>query len=262
MKKVLSISLVLMVFLAACVPSLGGSSDNTGNTGSTSDTGGDQNPPVAVATNTEQAPVVVAVTATSNQNANCRSGPGTVYDILGVFMSGETANVLGKNTNDGVWFKIQLADGTQCWVGDSVVTISGDVSTVAYLNAPPTPTAKPKPSWVGTWATHQGLSFTDPSWVQNFNIIMVMNGQGQITFNFTAFGYPYFATGTPSADGTYMEGFAQRSGGADKIRFRFYFVDSNSDQFQGQWYLESNSTKNGDWCGSRNGSSLPSPCRR
>jgi uncharacterized protein YraI len=260
MKKVFSISLILMVFLAACVPSLGGSSDNTGNTGSSSDTSGDQNPPVAVATNTEQAPVVVAVTATSNQNANCRSGPGTVYDILGVFMSGETANVLGKNTNDGVWFEIQLADGTQCWVGDSVVTISGDVSTVAYLNAPPTPTAKPKPSWVGTWVTYQSVP-SNGSIFHN-TITMVMNGQGQITFNFPAFGFSYFATGSPSADGTYMEGFAQRSGGLDKISFRFWFVSSNPDQFQGQWYEAASSSWNGDWCGSRNGSSLPSPCRR
>jgi M6 family metalloprotease-like protein len=76
------------------------------------------------------------------QNANCRGGPGTGYDVLRVLPAGMEAAIEGQN-DGGTWFFVRMADGLGCWVARESGTAAGDLSGVPVLVAPPKPTAAP-----------------------------------------------------------------------------------------------------------------------
>lgn len=71
---------------------------------------------------------------------NVRSGPGTVYEIIGVLVEGGSATVAGKNY-EGTWWYIDFPSGIggHAWVGGSVVNASCIPATLAIIAAPPTP---------------------------------------------------------------------------------------------------------------------------
>jgi uncharacterized protein YraI len=79
-------------------------------------------------------------TVVANTPVNVRSGPGTVYDIVGALLQGGSANVEGKNA-EGTWWYIAYTGGpgNHGWVAGSVVTASCIPATVAVIAAPPTP---------------------------------------------------------------------------------------------------------------------------
>ena len=78
---------------------------------------------------------------------NCRSGPGTVYDALGVLHVGETAQVVGKGADGGYWI-IQLPKNpaVKCWLWDNYATVTGNTDGLAKFSAPPTPTPTASPT--------------------------------------------------------------------------------------------------------------------
>ena len=80
-------------------------------------------------------PMVVA-----NSAVNVRSGPGTVYDIVGSLNQAGSANVAGKSA-DGTWWYIEYAGvaGGRAWVSGSVVTASCIPASLLVVAAPPTP---------------------------------------------------------------------------------------------------------------------------
>jgi hypothetical protein len=76
------------------------------------------------------------------QNANCRTGPSTLYDIVTSLHQGQTADALGRN-QAGTWFNIQVPDiqyDVFCWVSGSTVQLTGELSSLAVFPEPPTPT--------------------------------------------------------------------------------------------------------------------------
>ena len=82
--------------------------------------------PTASETPTPTTTVVVEAcnpTVTTNTDANVRSGPGQVYDIIGSIPQGGTANVAGKNF-DGTWWYIEFAGGNGgfAWIAGSVTS--------------------------------------------------------------------------------------------------------------------------------------------
>lgn len=79
---------------------------------------------------------------TAFQDANCRFGPGQVYDISGYLLSGESAPIMGRNA-ETIWWVIQLSSGATCWVWDGTISVSGDTSAVPVIAPPPTPTPTP-----------------------------------------------------------------------------------------------------------------------
>lgn len=83
--------------------------------------------------------------ATSRQDANCRFGPGQVYDITGALLAGQSAPIVGRNAATS-WWVIQLPNAVTCWVWAEVVTVSGDTSQVPEIAPPPTPTPLPSPT--------------------------------------------------------------------------------------------------------------------
>ena len=78
--------------------------------------------------------------ATSKLNTNCRFGPGSVYDIVGYLMQGETVPIVGRNPSSS-WWVVELLDRKHpCWVWDGGVIVTGNTIGVPIVAAPPTPT--------------------------------------------------------------------------------------------------------------------------
>lgn len=81
---------------------------------------------------------------TANVDANIRFGPGTIYDQIGALLTGQFAQVDGKNSA-GTWWYIAKSGlpGGHGWIAGSTVTASCLPASVAVIAAPPTPTPKP-----------------------------------------------------------------------------------------------------------------------
>ncbi len=99
---------------------------------------------------------------TANDNANCRVGPGTVYDVVGFLLQGQTAPVEGKNAA-GTWWWIVRQDGPgYCYIWDGLVTREGDFSAVPVVPDPPTPApADTQPPQVS--ASHEPTGSSRPN---------------------------------------------------------------------------------------------------
>jgi uncharacterized protein YraI len=72
---------------------------------------------------------------------NCRSGPGTNYQVLVVLGGTQSAEVVGKNP-EGTWWYVKnpYLAGTFCWVINIYVNVTGDTSKTAVVGVPATPT--------------------------------------------------------------------------------------------------------------------------
>jgi hypothetical protein len=82
-------------------------------------------------------------TARIRQNTNCRTGPGTVYDIMAILQPSQEVTVEGQNDFEPKWWRVSLDEGGPCWLSDSVVEVVGPAAGLPHLPAPPTPTATP-----------------------------------------------------------------------------------------------------------------------
>ncbi|VAW34656.1 hypothetical protein MNBD_CHLOROFLEXI01-429 [hydrothermal vent metagenome] len=77
---------------------------------------------------------------------NIRSGPGVVYDRLGFFLKGSTAQVVGQDPASGWWLVTCPGEiaGAQCWVsGGAQYTSGSNTGSVPVAAVPPTPTPEP-----------------------------------------------------------------------------------------------------------------------
>lgn len=83
--------------------------------------------------------------ATAIQNANCRYGPGTAYDIADTLFAGDTAPIVGRNEQNTWWQIKGPTFGSLCWVSKVTVEVSGSMEGVPIGAAPPPPTLTPEP---------------------------------------------------------------------------------------------------------------------
>lgn len=82
--------------------------------------------------------------ATFTQNANCRSGPGTIYDLLRVFFQGESAQVEGRSAGAPRWWWLRMPGSSRhCWASEVTVQLDRAGDGVPVIEAPPTPTSAP-----------------------------------------------------------------------------------------------------------------------
>ena len=113
--------------------------------------------PSAPAPPTTGTPTLQPPELTLLQDANCRRGPGVVYDVVTYALRGQTLAIDGRNDQDN-WWRVRIPD-TQilCWIAANLGQPSGDLETVPVRPAPPTPkptlTAKPVQ---GCWVIPQG----------------------------------------------------------------------------------------------------------
>jgi murein DD-endopeptidase MepM/ murein hydrolase activator NlpD len=93
---------------------------------------------------------------TLTKNVNCRKGPGTVYDILTSYATGQEMVIAGRNSDPAnIWWYVQAPNlqGAFCWVSDANVTLStvtgappsalSTAGCMPVIAAPPTPTPAP-----------------------------------------------------------------------------------------------------------------------
>lgn len=119
-------------------------------------------PPTATptATPTPLPPVIVEVTV---DKANVRQGPGTYYPVVARLDVGTQVTVVGRN-RAGDWWKICCVNGTDVWIADSVVKVTGPlwaVQEVANIpppppTAPPPPTPQPTPTYAWPFRVEAG----------------------------------------------------------------------------------------------------------
>lgn len=108
--------------------------------------------PTATPTDTPQPTVAPTSTAVAQPQAsttsaiNVRSGPGTVYPVVAQLQPGRPVDILGRDAA-GTWWQVQLGNGDQGWVAESVVDETGSVDEVAVAaNIPAAPTQAPRPT--------------------------------------------------------------------------------------------------------------------
>jgi hypothetical protein len=100
--------------------------------------------------------------AISNQNANCRLGPGVAYLESGVaFHEGDRALVEGRNSNaGGSWLWVQIENVSfHCWVHASVADLNVELNSIKYLPVN-VPTNESVPPPTGIKARRSGSNVT------------------------------------------------------------------------------------------------------
>ena len=84
-------------------------------------------------------PTPFAMVFTPGINANCRSGPGSIYAVVDVAMRGIAYLLDGRNLANS-WVRIMLLPTQGCWVDGTIGKASGDTRNLRVLIDPPTPT--------------------------------------------------------------------------------------------------------------------------
>ena len=112
-------------------------------------------------TSTPTAPPRYEVTVDTD-NANIRTGPGTVYNIIGSKPRGTVLEATGRN-EAGDWLVIQLDKGQIGWISMKVIQLSFDPNLLPVIQAPPTPLAPTKRPTEGKSGEPSGPS-NPPTW--------------------------------------------------------------------------------------------------
>jgi hypothetical protein len=74
-------------------------------------------------------------------NTNCRTGPGEIYDLVGVLEVGKSAEVVGRAADGGSWIIRWPGNPAKtCWLWSQYATISGNGQALPVIDPPPTPT--------------------------------------------------------------------------------------------------------------------------
>lgn len=146
-------------------------------------------PPTATATSTatlepSATPTPLLSLIVTNASVNVRSGPGTVYAVIGALRAGQTATITGRNTA-GDWWQFAY-QGQPAWVSRQVVSVSGPATEIPIPVAPPTP--KPqldlrKPSDVRIAFLGIGTcrDISKP-YCQGFTVLWTDNAEGESGF--------------------------------------------------------------------------------
>ncbi|MCK5054230.1 MAG: tail fiber domain-containing protein [Anaerolineales bacterium] len=76
-----------------------------------------------------------------SQNTNCRSGPGTVYDLIYVFMIGDEAEIIARSSAPNyVIIEVPDGSGEECWLWMQYGEQTGSTDGLPERTPPPTPT--------------------------------------------------------------------------------------------------------------------------
>lgn len=78
------------------------------------------------------------------KETNCRTGPGSQYDLVVTFQAGANVEIVARDLGGGYVF---VKDPTQpeklCWLLESNITVSGDITPLPAYTPLPSPTAAP-----------------------------------------------------------------------------------------------------------------------
>ena len=86
--------------------------------------------PTAAATATPRPTQTGGARLTVPVNTLCRVGPHTVFDRLGVVRAGKPVRAIGRWHE---YWRVQLDDGTKCWIWGAEATLDRDVTSVPQV---------------------------------------------------------------------------------------------------------------------------------
>jgi hypothetical protein len=97
-----------------------------------------------------------------NQDANCRYGPSTQYEVVTSFLEGQKVKIVGRNGTDPRWWLVEIPNysSSQCWVSDTLGNASCTQDKVDIVQAPQLPPAAPG----GLVVTKNGYCYIQISW--------------------------------------------------------------------------------------------------
>lgn len=94
------------------------------------------NTPTVTPTFTPSIPI-----ARVSQNTNCRTGPGTEYDLVYIFMVGDEAEIVARSSVPNyVIIKVPDGSGRKCWLWMQYGEQTGSTDALPEETPPPTPT--------------------------------------------------------------------------------------------------------------------------
>lgn len=77
--------------------------------------------------------VQVEIGNRAGYNVNMRGGPGSNFDVVGIFRFDARLMADGR-TADGAWLRVQLEDGTVAWVSASLATAEPELETLPVVD--------------------------------------------------------------------------------------------------------------------------------
>lgn len=73
-------------------------------------------------------------------DTNCRTGPGVIFERVGILLVGETAEIVGREPKGEYWYiRNPDEDPEFCWIWGEYATISGNTLYLQYLSPPSPP---------------------------------------------------------------------------------------------------------------------------
>jgi hypothetical protein len=76
-----------------------------------------------------------------SQETNCRTGPGAVYDWLGVLNIGQQAEIYARDPANSSWYiRNPNNQAVFCWIYGAYATVTGNTSSLPIFTPMPTPT--------------------------------------------------------------------------------------------------------------------------
>ncbi len=104
--------------------------------------------PTATSTPTETptaSPTLGRPMANITTDANCRRGPGIIYDVVTTSRAGSSHLIVGQSEFFGpLWWQVRV-EGIDCWIWSGLIETSGGIDGVEVVAAPATPTPRPTP---------------------------------------------------------------------------------------------------------------------
>lgn len=98
-----------------------------------------------------------ALLANITGNTNCRSGPGSVYDLLHTYLVGNEVELLGKSPNEFFWYTSDPNGlAPDCWLWVEYAAAGSDSAYLPVFTPPPTPI--PFPDFEITWVNSSGAA--------------------------------------------------------------------------------------------------------
>ncbi len=114
--------------------------------------------PSATPTEIPTATPIPGPRVSTDSTINVRGGPGTAYPVVSSLQSGDNADIIAKNPA-GDWWQIQLSNGKQGWVYNTVVSVKGDTNGVPVASNISAPPATPTPAATATPTKPAGPDF-------------------------------------------------------------------------------------------------------
>ncbi len=101
-------------------------------------------------------PTEGGVWLTLNENTNCRSGPGSMYELLATIKKGESVQASARNPYDDYFYvRYPTPYNEYCWLWSRYSTVSGELNILPVFTPQPTPTPAVTPT-----ATTAPVDFT------------------------------------------------------------------------------------------------------